>query len=131
MSPEECIASLDRSLASAGEDVVLRRVYGQAPNTVNVDLGCRAAVRSYRLREEVLASAIAQGVLIVTLSPSDIARAQWPGGELPNAVAGVDNPSYPRRGDFVIADEKPRSIQAVDVISVAGEVVRFDMHTVG
>lgn len=128
MTPQDAIDALDDALKAAGEEVVLRRIVGLLPNIAKVDVKCRAFVRAWRLREEELVSGIDQAVVLVTLSPSEIARAKWPGGELP--VAGVA-PSLPRRLDYVIVKNRLRSIQAVEPLFIAGVLVRIDMQVLG
>lgn len=133
MSPDECIAALDRALAEAGEDVILRRVVGQQPNVINIDVICRASVRTWRLKEENLVAGIAQAVLIVVISPTQIAAAQWPGGTpiVPGNPGLTLDPSVPRRTDEIWIGGRKRSIEAVDAIAVAGVNVRYDMQVLG
>jgi hypothetical protein len=127
--PHEAIAALDNALAEVGEDVVLRRVVGAAPNQQNIDVTCRAMVRSWRLKEEDLASGIKQALIIVIMSPTQIADAQWPGGEV--ATALNPNPAFPRLGDALIIRGHKRTITGVDAIPVGDEVVRFDLQVLG
>lgn len=129
MTPAETIAGLDRALADAGEEVVLRRIVGTAPNTVNIDVACRALVRTFRLRTEQLASGISQSDWLLTLSPSEIATAQWPGGT-PVGGSTVD-PTIPAKLDRVVLHGVPRTINQVDPIYVEGVLVRLDMHVLG
>ncbi len=123
----ELIAALDRHLARAGADIVLRRVVGQAPNLVNIDVTVRAAVRSYQPTE--LVDGISQTDSFVIISPTHIAAAQWPGGELPSAT--VADPSLPRRLDRVIIAGRVRNVEVVDPLYVEGELVRIEMRVLG
>ena len=129
MSPEECIAALDNALADNGEDVVLRRIVatGQG-NSINLDLPCRAFVRTWRLREENIVAGIKQALDVVTLSPTVIAQKQWPGGQPPGQLV---DPSIPRRLDQVQIKGRWRTVEAVDPIAVAGTIVRLDLMMQG
>lgn len=128
MTPEECIAALDEALANDGQDVVLRRVAGQGTASINIDVKCRAFVRPYRLREDAIVGGIMQAVLMVTLSPTEIAQAQWPGGGLPGQPV---DPSIPRRNDKVIIDGRLRNIEACVPFRVSGVAVRYDLQVTG
>ena len=121
------IAALDSALSRAGQDIVLRRIYGQSPKTNYVDVTVRAAVRSYSPEE--LVGGINQTDSKVIASPTDIARAGWPGGELPSAI--VVDPSLPRINDVAIIDGRKRNIQVVNPIYVLGELVRIEMRVLG
>lgn len=128
MTAAECIAALDAALAANGEDIVLRRVVGTQPNTLNIDVGCRANVRTWRLKEENLVAGIAQAVDIVIISPTPIAAAQWPGG----VPAGqLVDPSIPRRLDKVIIGGRVREVEAVEPIRMSGKVVRIELQVLG
>lgn len=123
MLPE--VASLDAALAAAGETIALRRVYGTAPNTINVDLpGVPAAVRSYQPVE--LVGGISATDIRIIISPTRIAEAQWPGGELPSAT--VADPSLPHKNDKAIVAGRLRNIEVVDPIYVRGELARIEMR---
>lgn len=128
MSPEDCIAALDDALADDGQDVVLRRVVGQGAGMVNVDVVCRAVVRPYRLREDELAGGISQTVLLVSISPTQIATAQWPGGSMPGQTVA---PSLPRRNDKMIIDGRLRNVEACVPISIGNVAVRYDLSVTG
>lgn len=121
------IAALDAHLAIAGSDIKLRRVVGGAPNLVNVDVTVRAAVRSYQPTE--LVNGISQTDSKVIISPTQIARAQWPGGELPSAT--VVDPSLPRRNDKLVVAGRVRNVEAVDPFYIADELVRIEMRILG
>jgi hypothetical protein len=128
MTAQECIAALDQALAENGEDVVLRRVVGVDPNTMNIDVVCRANVKTWRLKEEPLVGGIAQAVVIVTMSPTQIAAAQWPGGQPPGQTI---DPSLPRRLDRIVIGGREREIEAVDGITLGGQTVRIEMQVLG
>jgi len=128
VTAEECIAALDAALEANGEDIVLRRVVGVQPNTLNIDVTCRANVRTWRLKEENLVAGIAQAVDIVVISPTPIARAQWPGGV---PVGQLTDPSVPRRLDKVIIAGRVREIDAVEPIRLSGQVVRIELQVLG
>jgi hypothetical protein len=130
-TPAGAIARLDAALARRGENVVLRRVVGLAPNSTNVDVTVRAtvraAVRSNRPGE--LIGDMADTDSKVTLSPSDIAAAQWPAGEVVSVTA--PEPSLPRRGDKVIIAGRVRNVEAVNAVRVADTLVRIELRVLG
>lgn len=128
MSPEECIAALDDALAEAGEDVVLRRVVGTGANKQNIDVEVRAIVRNFRLREEDIGAGIVQGVLLASMSPTQIANAQWPGGVVPGQ--SID-PSHPRVDDKILIKGRICNITAVESVAMGGEVVRYNLQVTG
>jgi hypothetical protein len=113
------IAALDEALAAVGEDIILRRVNGEDPNTTNVDVTCRAVVRSFEPEE--LVGGIAQTASRVIVSPSEIEAAGWPGS----------SPNIPRRLDQVIIAGRVRDIEAVDPIHVGSRLVRIELRVLG
>lgn len=117
------IDRLDASLQRAGEDAIIRRVISSS----NVDCPCRVHVRSYRQRDDqiVNGSEQAQEEFDVIMSPTEINNAGWPAGG-----TGI-NPSIPRKGDYIIIKNRQRAIEVVDPISVANEIVRIEIRTVG
>lgn len=118
---------LDRFLETDGEDCILRRVYGQAGNTAPSDVTVRAKVMAYS--EVELVGGIAQTDSKVILSPSQIAEAQWPGGELPRS--SVPDPTLPRRNDKLIVDGRVRNVEFVNPADIGGTLVRIEMRISG
>ena len=86
------------ALERKGEDVTIRRIYGQSPRTNFVDVTVRAAVRTYQPVE--LVGGINQTDSKVIVSPVDILNSGWPGGELPGPT--VADPRLPRITDRII-----------------------------
>src|SRR6266576_3871898 len=110
----EYIADLDDSLQDVGEDADLRRMISGSP----VDVNCRIRVRSYRQQNDPFTpggSELSQFVYDVIMSPTQIIKAGWPG-----SVGGI-NPSYPKRGDYLVIQGRQRAIEDVDNIMVGGE----------
>lgn len=128
MSINRHIDVLDRALTRSGQTIVLRRLYGQAPNVVNVDSpNIRAGVRSPS--NEELSAGYAQTDSVVILSPTDLASAQWPGGELPSAT--VADPTLPRRNDKAIIDGRIRNVELVKPFVVGNVLVRIELRVLG
>lgn len=121
------IEKLDRFLANRGEDIVVRRIVGTTNQSVT-DVDCRAFVRGYSPEE--LTGGITQQDSFVILSPTQINKAQWPGGQ---PVGGLQDPRIPSKakGDKAIIAGKPRSIEAAVGIYKAGELVRIEMRVLG
>jgi hypothetical protein len=110
------IAALDAALVAVGEDIVLRRVIGEDPNTTNVDVTCRAVVRTFEPEE--LVGGIAQTMSKVIISPSEINAAGWPGS----------GPNLPQRLDQVVIAGRVKDIETVDPIYVRGVLVRIELR---
>lgn len=127
MSAEREIAELDRSLAEDGEDIILRRVVGTTNQAFN-DVKCRAFVRGYAANE--LVGGITQQDSKVILSPTQINRLQWPGGQPPNVTGDPRIPSK-ARGDKAIIGGKVRSVEAATGIPIDGTLVRIEMRVLG
>jgi hypothetical protein len=113
------IAALDEALKAVGQDIVLRRVLGANSSTTNVDVTCRALVRTFEPEE--LVGGIAQTMSKVIISPSEINAADWPGGD----------PNIPQRLDQVIIAGHVKNIEAVNPIYVRGVLVRIEMRVIG
>lgn len=123
------IAELERSLAPDGEDIILRRVVG-AVNQANIDVECRAHVRQPTANE--LVAGFTQDELICILSPTEITRANWPGGQLASVV-GNDDPRIPskNRGDKAFVRGRWRSVQHGRGFYPGGSLVRIEMRVLG
>jgi hypothetical protein len=117
------IVDLDNSLAQNGRDAILRRIYGIAPNTSQVDVAVLIHMDS--TTETHITGGIAQTEAKVIMSPSEIAAAQWPGGEV--ADAANPTPNWPRRLDRLIVDGHVCSIEYVDPKVIRGELVRIEL----
>lgn len=117
------IDALDMGLQLTGEDAVLRRVI----SGVNVDVRCRIHVRSFRQRDIGFAkgSEQAQVEYDVIMSPTEIKRASWPG-----VFSGI-NPTFPKKGDYLVIQGRQRGVEVVDTIMVAGELVRIEIRAMG
>jgi hypothetical protein len=125
------IAALDEALAQVGEDVILRRVVGTAPNQVNVDVRCRAKVDAIRI--EQIAAGIPATDLNVVMSPTQINEAQWPGGTIPQVPPFNIDQRVPRANgpDKMIVRGQLRQVAFSDPKFVAGELVRLDLRVTG
>lgn len=122
------VVALDSALARSGTNITLRRVIGAAPNLINIDVDARAMVRA--ASSEEIAGGIAMTDSIVIISPTEIANAQWPGGELPSVT--VVNPSLPRANDKCIIEGRVRNILApVKPIYIGDELVRIELRVAG
>ena len=60
------------------------------------------------------------------MSPTEIVNAQWPGGERPSLT--VADPTLPRMGDRLVVDGRQRTIEAVNPMTVNGELVRIELR---
>lgn len=122
------IRALDRSLARSGEDVILRRIVGTTAQ-VNIDCPARAHVRGYEPSQ--LAGSIIQGDRQVIMSPTDIDRAQWPGGQPVTSPAPAADPRIPVNGDRVIIQGQSTVVIAADPVVRGGVLVRINIQVRG
>ncbi len=128
-TPAASIARLDASLSRRGEDVVISRVVKRSGASVKVDVPCRALVRTVSADE--VAGTIVQNDLKVTISPTQIAAAAWPGQD-ENAVAGsAVDPQVPRATDKIVIQGRERQVKVSKPILMANVWVRTDMIVAG
>ncbi|WP_096704169.1 hypothetical protein [Magnetospirillum sp. 15-1] len=124
MIPE--VAALDRAIARVGQPITITRTTGSLPNQVMLSLECRAIVRAYKT--EQLIGTITQGDSNVILSPTDIMRAQWPGGQMPTTTTDT---RIPKTTDKVVFLGRTCSIIAVKPLYIRGELARIDLQVRG
>lgn len=122
------LAALDRALARKGEVITLRRSSGSTPSTF-FDVELKAIVRGYTPQE--LIGGLSQTDSLVIISPNDLARAQWPGGQTPQTGMFVSDPRLPRKNDRVIVQGRTRNVETVGPIFVGDEMVRIEMRILG
>lgn len=128
----DLIAALDNALAEAGEDIILRRVVGSAPNQVNIDVGCRARVDA--MTDKDLAAGIPSTDLNIVISPTPINNAQWPGGSVPALPPFDLDQRIPRAGPtdkVLMRGQAPRAIVFADPKFINGELVRINLRVSG
>lgn len=113
MTPANAIAMLDRQMAEHGQPVVLRRV---AANLPTIEKAVAAFVRGYKSYE--LVGGIQQGDTMVIISPTTLA-----GSPFASAI--------PRSGDKMTFDGRLRNVQMVDLVTIAGTVVRINIQVRG
>jgi hypothetical protein len=124
------ISALDRALRVAGEDIVLRRRFGEAPNEIYATVICRARVD--RQGSTMSPAGILLSKYSLIMSPTRINQAGWPGAvlaDLPDA-----DPRIPRENDtddLIIRGERPRVITVCDAKVIGGELVRINLECVG
>lgn len=124
------IADLDDALRAVGEDVILRRVVGTAPNQTFIPVTCRAKVNA--LRDEQIAAGITQTEMNFIISPTQINEAQWPGGTLEQQAPFNQDPRVPRpQADQIIARGKIRTVTFADPVYVSDELVRINGRMTG
>ncbi|WP_296585732.1 hypothetical protein [Xanthobacter sp.] len=115
MTPAQAISALDRHLAAAGQDAVLRRWTGTGSARTPIDVPVRIRAQDYRVEE--LVGGIEQGDTRVVLSPTQIVAAGWPGPPQ----------GWPRPGDAIVIAGRERSIIAAPPQVMDDVVVRIDM----
>ena len=127
MSPEDAIASLNRQLSQHGEDIILTRVVGTS-NQAKSSAKVRAFVRGYAPHE--LVGGIIQGDSHVTISPTDLARTQWPGGTVSNQ-SDLSDHQVPLKNDRCVVAGRTRTVQAAQPFYLSGVLVRIEMQVRG
>lgn len=125
MTPRECIADLDASLATDGEQIVLQRMtLGPSGVQVAFSVNCIAFVRGYEPSEMV--GGITQQDSRVIISPTEIVAAGWTSGRPANEDRRV-----PMKGNRAIIKGKVRNVEAAVGKYVGGELVRIEMRVLG
>ena len=108
---------------------MISRVVKRSGASVKVDIPCRALVRTVSADE--VAGTIVQSDLKVTISPTQIAVAGWPGQD-ENIVSGSTiDPRMPRATDKLIIQGRERQVKASKPILMANVWVRTDMIVSG
>jgi hypothetical protein len=130
----DLIADLDNALAQVGEDIILRRIVGIAPNQINVDVVCRAMVSALSIAQ--IAAGIPATELNVIISPTQINEAKWPGGSVQVLPPFNLDQRVPRAGptDKVLLKDRsqpPRAVTFSGPIFVNSELVRINMRISG
>lgn len=123
------ISELDQSLVVDGEDIKLRRVVGSSTAAQQfIDVDVRAHVRGPS--ESQLIAGLDQNTFVCILSPTQIDRAQWPGGQPPTVT---DDPRIPskNRGDKAYVRGRWRTVQWGQGFYPGGELVRIEMRILG
>jgi hypothetical protein len=127
------LAQLDRRLARRGEPIFLQRKVGTTPQSL-VQCEVPAIVRA--LTVEQLIGAITQQNFFIIISPTDILRAQWPGGK--TAAAGSQggiiapaDPRFPSTSDFIFLRGSQKSVQRVAPVFDRGACIRVEINVLG
>jgi len=128
VSPEDAISSLDRMLAANGQDIQLVRVTGAA-NQAKFAATVRAFVRGYKPNEIV--GSIVQGDSMVTISATDIERANWPGPQVVKSPPVTADIRVPTTNDKAVIAGKTRNIAAAVPFYLDGQLVRIELSVKG
>jgi hypothetical protein len=128
----DLVAALDRALARMGEDIILRRVFGIAPNQTAVDVKCRAKVTAISTEQTV--AGIPATTFEIIISPTQIRDARWPGTTQPPLPPFDVDQSIPRAGTtdkVLMRGLPPKDVFFVDPVMPGDEVVRINMKVKG
>lgn len=133
MTPEQCIADLDASLAEDGTEVKLQRLtLGPGGLQIPFSVDCMAFVR----RKDQAAPAIANGVVQewdqIILSPTEINAKNWPGPNSSATPTDIDRrvPSSNLKDRFII-EGRPRTVASSIGIYMQGVLVRIECRVLG
>lgn len=128
-TPAGSIARLDAALSRRGEDIVISRLVKRSAASVKVEVACRALVRT--ISADQVAGTIMINDLSVTLSPTALAAAGWPGQDDNVLPGGGVDPKIPRTTDKVVIQGRERQVKASKPILMANVWVRTDMIVAG
>ena len=118
------VATLDRHLASRGQDIVLKRRIGTTSTFATVT--CRAKVAGFN--SEVLIGGVKQTASDLVISPTAI-EAAFTAGTWPGAAGGDP---WPKVGDFIRQSiGGDRKIEATRPVIIDGQVVRIEAKVLG
>lgn len=129
------IAALDNAIAQSGrgEWVILRRIVGNAPNTINIDVRCFVQVDAVSVQQIV--AGIAQTDLNIIMSTTQIDAAQWPGGTVPLVPPFDVDQRVPRiTNDKMIVQGKLRTVAFVKTFpggQGGKEILRMELRVTG
>ncbi len=115
------ITTLDRHLASRGQNVTLRRRIGTG-NTF-VDLTVRARLKGYRAENITGAVKVTDSEFVFSPTPILAAGSAWPG------AAGGER--WPKIGDWLVVNGVSRSIAQTQPVVIGGAVVRIEGRVLG
>jgi hypothetical protein len=137
VTPQECIAALDQSLAVAGEPIKLRRSVGNSAATQQVtQIDCLACVLQGGAAQ-ALVSTYVQGEYLCIISPTEINAKPWPGGQAVRAFPGQDDRIPDKnKGDQIFVRGAWRAVQSsqdggVWLGGTAAELVRMNVRVKG
>lgn len=126
------IADLNAHLAADGEDIEIWRVTTAGLVQIPLKVTCRAFVRHYSAEE--LVGGIQQNQVRVTISPSEIIAANWPGPWTPSANEPVQPDTdrrVPRKDDKCLIAGRLRNIEVAMPIYLDNELVRINLRVLG
>lgn len=126
------IADLNSHLALDGEDIEIWRVTTAGATQINTKVNARAFVRNFGADE--LVGGITQEQVRVTISPSEIIAANWPGPWTPSANEPVQPDTdrrIPRKNDKCVIKGRVRNIEVAMPIYVENELVRINLRVLG
>lgn len=126
------IRDLDSHLLQDGQDIEIWRVVTAGATQINIKVYPRAFVRT-RVADELVGGVI-QKWSDVTLSPTEITAAGWPGPWTPSAAEPVQPPidrRIPIKNDKCVIGGRPCNIELAKPILVDNELVRIEMRVLG
>jgi hypothetical protein len=122
LTAQDMIAALDEGLAQAGETIRIQRLATPPASGISAVVICLAVIRGYAPAELIPGSGIAQTDQKMIFSPTPITAAAWP---------AVGLSPIPRRGDRVISNRGPLTVQAAAGIYAGDTLVRIEAQVRG
>lgn len=126
------LAQLDRRLARRGELIDVRRQINAGSTNTFVMARVPAIVRA--LTVEQLIGSITQQNFFIIISPTHLARQQWPGGKTPAATGSIiqsSDPRLPNTSDSVWIRGALKAVQRVAPVFDAGVCIRIELSVLG
>lgn len=124
------IDALDSALEKVGESAKLRRPIGSGASQRFVAVDCMMRITA--LRDDQISAGITQTELNFIMSPSEINRAQWPGGTVPQLPPFDIDQRVPRaQADQIVARGKVRTVTFADPVFIGDEMVRINGRMTG
>lgn len=122
---------LDRWLAQHGEKIHLRRTVGTG-NQSYVQCEIKAQIKP--LTEQQLVGGISQQSFLIITSPTEIIKAQWPGGKPEplqgNIISPVDQ-RLPAKNDVLFIRGEQRIVTRSSPVFYNGECSRIELTVLG
>jgi hypothetical protein len=127
------LARLDRFLKRHGEPVWLQRQVGTAGAITRVRVEIKAWVKS--MMEDQMIASITQQNYMVIVSPTELFKAKWPGGQPPSpdtfGIIDASDRRIPETTDAIYIRGKPRTIKNVQPVFDGGSCIRIELNCVG
>jgi hypothetical protein len=127
----DLIAALDNAQRVNSQEIGLRRTVGVGASKQVIQVTLRATVNEDKI-QELAGNTVMDGFTCI-ISPTEIDRAQWPGGQLPG---GTEDPRIPSKnlGDQIKIQGRWRNVERAKGFYPEGfpnGLVRIEVEAIG